>query len=305
MCTFNGEKYLREQLDSILNQTHPLEELIIQDDCSTDSTLDIIKEYQKENPIIKWFLNEEKKGVNENFFSVMHKAKGDYIAISDQDDIWELDKIEKQVNSIGDHLLCFGNSRFFCDNKTIKSDKEAPNYSLIRFVFLNMISGHAMLINSRLLQLIPFRSDLVLYDYWLGLTAACHNSIVHCNGIICNHRIHNNNQTFKNENVEKKNTPLDVLLSSLKIRKQLKQEAKTFFSSMHSFISQTKVETKETKEAKKIARLMANTSWFSTIRAMMFCLFHRDKVLDHEPSKIMTLIKAPLFPFQCYHFFNF
>ena len=310
MCTYNGAKFLREQLDSILNQTHPLEELIIQDDCSTDSTVDIIKEYQKKYPIIKLHVNEENKGVNENFFSAMNKAKGDYIAITDQDDIWELDKIEKQVNAIGDCLLCFGRSRYFNseDGTTIKEDKEFPNYSLIRYVFLNMISGHLMLFSSKLLKLMPFRDDLRLYDYYLGLTAASYNSIAFCNEIVCNHRIHTNNVTFNDKNVSPKKTlfrPINVIISSLSIRRRFGKRAEVYFSTMYEFISQTKIETKETKEAKKIAQLMANPSFVSTVKAMAFCAINKDKVLNEESNSTIRLFKAAFFPFQCYHLFNY
>ena len=310
MCTFNGEQYLKEQLDSILNQTYPIEELIIQDDCSNDSTLDIIREYQEKHPIIKLYVNEENKGVNENFFSAMDKAVGNYIAIADQDDIWKLDKIEKQLNAIGDRLLCFGRSRYFRseDGTTIYETKESTNYSLLRYVFVNMIAGHSMLFDSKLLKLMPFRCNLRMYDYYLGLTAATYNSITFCNEILCDHRIHTNNVTYSIDNdVQHEKTrfhPLKAVLSSFSVREQIKKRENIFFSTTYKLISQTQIETKETKEAKKIANLMASTSWISTIRAMIFCLCHKDKVLENEPSKINALIKAPFFPFLCYHFYN-
>ena len=95
MCTYNGAKYLREQLDSILNQTYPIYELIIQDDCSTDDTIRILNEYARRYHIVKVYVNESQKGVTMNFISAIQRAEGDFIAISDQDDIWELQKIEK------------------------------------------------------------------------------------------------------------------------------------------------------------------------------------------------------------------
>lgn len=63
MCTYNGAKYIREQLDSIINQTYPIFEIIIQDDCSTDETVEIIREYIESNKTIKLFVNEKQKGV--------------------------------------------------------------------------------------------------------------------------------------------------------------------------------------------------------------------------------------------------
>jgi glycosyltransferase involved in cell wall biosynthesis len=89
LCSYNGEKYIKEQIDSILNQTYPIYELIIQDDCSTNQTINIINSYQP-NSKIKLFCNEKRLNANYNFSSALSKATGDFIAISDQDDIMNL-----------------------------------------------------------------------------------------------------------------------------------------------------------------------------------------------------------------------
>ena len=310
MCTYNGEKYLKEQLDSILGQTYPIEEILIQDDCSSDSTIDIIKRYQETYPIIKLHINQSNMGVNHNFFSVMNKAVGDYIAISDQDDVWELNKIEKQINTIGDKLLCFSRSRLFNseDGSIIKEEQKAPKHSLVRFVFLNMISGHLMLIDSKILKLMPFRDDLRLYDYYLGLTAATYNSIAFCNEVLCNHRIHTSNVTFNDKNINIKKTPfrpINVIISSFAIRRRLSKRVKKYFDTMQEFIAQTNVNSEETKEAKKIASLMVDTSLFSTLKAMKFCIANRDKILNEDANPFVLLFKSAFFPFQCYHLFDY
>ena len=64
MCTYNGAQYIREQLDSIINQTYPIFEIIIQDDCSTDDTVDIIREYAETHSNIRLFQNEKSLGIN-------------------------------------------------------------------------------------------------------------------------------------------------------------------------------------------------------------------------------------------------
>ena len=109
MCTYNGAKYLREQLDSIISQTYPIYELIVQDDCSTDETVAIIKEYMETYSFIKLYVNEHNLGFNQNFKSATMKATGDYVAISDQDDVWFPEKLEKQVLAIGNHDICGSN----------------------------------------------------------------------------------------------------------------------------------------------------------------------------------------------------
>lgn len=97
VCTYNGEQYLREQLDSILLQTYPIRELIIQDDGSTDGTVQIVKEYEARHPQVKVYLNEHNLGFNANFETAAMRATSDFIAIADQDDVWYPAKIEKQV----------------------------------------------------------------------------------------------------------------------------------------------------------------------------------------------------------------
>ena len=114
MTTYNGEKYLREQLDSILNQTYKDFELIICDDCSTDSTVQIIKSYI--DPRIKLFINEKNLGFKKNFEKAIKLCTGEYIALSDQDDIWELDHLKILYDKInGADLIC-GNNLIFNQN---------------------------------------------------------------------------------------------------------------------------------------------------------------------------------------------
>ena len=94
MCTYNGEKYLREQMDSILAQTYPIHDIIVSDDCSTDGTMNILQEYATKFPFIKVHRNTRNKGCNQNFHDIIE----DYIAISDQDDIWFPKKIGTEEN---------------------------------------------------------------------------------------------------------------------------------------------------------------------------------------------------------------
>ena len=116
ICTYNGSKYLSQQLDSIFAQTYPLHEVIVQDDGSTDDTWNIIEKYANKFPQMRIYRNKEKQGINANFLSAMQQATGDYIAIADQDDIWEHNKIEIQIKAIGDSLLCSGHSRPFSND---------------------------------------------------------------------------------------------------------------------------------------------------------------------------------------------
>lgn len=132
MCTYNGEKYLKEQIDSILNQTYPIHELIIQDDRSTDRTVDIVKACQQQDKRVKLYINDVPAGFNYNFSSAFTKATGEYIASSDQDDIWRPDKIEVLVGHIDNNSLLFHNSLLFTTSITQTSGMKNPGNVLYK-----------------------------------------------------------------------------------------------------------------------------------------------------------------------------
>lgn len=95
ICTYNGEKYLAEQLDSILSQTVKADEIVICDDGSQDRTMEILKEYQLRNPgLFKIMVNETNLGYFRNFEKAIYACSRDLIITSDQDDIWKPNKIE-------------------------------------------------------------------------------------------------------------------------------------------------------------------------------------------------------------------
>lgn len=100
MTTYNGEKYLRKQIESILNQTLRPDELIIVDDNSSDSSYKIIEEFAKKFSFINIYRNNVNVGYKENFYKAITLAKGNVIFLSDQDDVWSKNKIETMSNSL-------------------------------------------------------------------------------------------------------------------------------------------------------------------------------------------------------------
>ena len=194
LCTYNGEKYVREQLDSILKQSYPIHEIVIQDDNSADGTWDILEEYAIKNPLIRIYRNEGNHGVNPNFLSAIHRAEGDYIAISDQDDVWEVDKIANQMSCIGDKMLCSGHSRPFSnDGSFAYFDGRERNVNIFRMMFLGL-PGHTLLCKQELIHLLPPIEHPVfkvtLYDAVLSIIAASYDSVVFCNQVLVNFRRH-------------------------------------------------------------------------------------------------------------------
>ena len=114
MTTYNGSKYIVEQLDSLKNQTLPADEVLIFDDGSSDDTPQIVSSYIKENELTNWSfsVNKNNLGFKENFFQAIEKTSGDYIFLCDQDDVWHSNKIEVMIGLLERNkdiqMLCTG-----------------------------------------------------------------------------------------------------------------------------------------------------------------------------------------------------
>ena len=100
LATYNGEKYIEEQINSILQQTYSPLEVIIVDDASTDNTVSILRQFETSHSCIKVFTSEVNAGYIKNFEKGMLLARGEYIALSDQDDIWEEEKLCRLMEEI-------------------------------------------------------------------------------------------------------------------------------------------------------------------------------------------------------------
>lgn len=185
MATYNGEKYLRAQLDSILLQTIPFEELVIVDDASTDGTWDIISEYAEKDDRIKPFQNEKNVGVTKNFERALAYCTGDYIALSDQDDIWFPNHLEILAEEIGDNYLIAGDAEIanshgipqgvklsYCENcDRIPKDNLKKAYAIL--FNKNSWYGSSMMIKKELLEkALPIPEINNLHDVWIS-TLAC------------------------------------------------------------------------------------------------------------------------------------
>ncbi len=105
MCTYNGAKYIQEQLDSIAAQSRLPDELVVCDDRSSDNTIEIVKSFGSKVPFsVSLYLNEENLGIIKNFEKAISLCTGNIIALSDQDDVWKPNKIEKILTAFAENL---------------------------------------------------------------------------------------------------------------------------------------------------------------------------------------------------------
>lgn len=201
LCTYNGEKYLPALLDSLLGQTYPAIEIIITDDNSSDNSQSILTGYARNHHNIRLYINEVNLGFIRNFEKALSLCQGEFIALSDQDDIWEADKIELQVNAIGDNLLVYHDSEFVDENGNSLNKKLSDLFDFYRgnqpevFLLGNFAPGHTMLFKRELLNYaLPFSND-IFHDWWLAYLAANHGSVDYIPKCLVKYRQHTNNVT--------------------------------------------------------------------------------------------------------------
>lgn len=183
MASYNGEKFLRQQIDSILSQLGSEDELIISDDHSTDQTLSIIENYQKKDDRVKLYFNEE-SGVTSNFENAIKRTQNDIIFLSDQDDVWKPEKVgivkayfetNPKINMIMSDITVVDNKL----NTTIESFYEfrGSRHGVLKNILKNSYIGCAMSFRSELKQkVLPIPRNVPMHDMWIGLVADLNKS---------------------------------------------------------------------------------------------------------------------------------
>ena len=209
LATYNGARYLKEQLDSILNQTYSDFRLIISDDKSTDKTRSIIEEYAKKDSRIECYFQENNLGVIKNFEFLMKKVESDYFMFSDQDDIWKENKIEKSMEVMENDKadLVYSDLEVVDKNlnTTFKSywklkglDNKVKKYNNFSALYLNnFITGCTMLCTKKFIDMIlplPNRSKYVLHDYWVALIVSQHGTLSYIKEPLIKYRQHKDNK---------------------------------------------------------------------------------------------------------------
>jgi glycosyltransferase involved in cell wall biosynthesis len=204
ITSYNGDKYLAEQLESIIGQTYPSLEIIISDDASTDDTWAIAQRYATQDARIVLVRHEKNVGLHANLGGALARANGEFIAISDQDDIWRPDKIEKQLALLNGAVGVYsdsalidakGNSLGFTLFQSLNISPGPDISRTVPLFFKNAVSGHALLFHRSLLSMVlPFTDDFI-FDHQLALAASCFGGLRFCDEPLVYHRIHGGNHT--------------------------------------------------------------------------------------------------------------
>ncbi len=213
MATYNGGRFIREQLDSILNQTEQDFELIVCDDCSTDDTNSIVSEYSRKDGRIKCFRNETNLGFKRNFEKAISLCTADYIALSDQDDVWLPDHLEQLRSNIGEKAICCGDANIV-DSKgrqtgmtlsylqNVDWPVEEDLQKAYRIFFLmTPCQGASTMIRREFFDVaLPIPEPVLYHDAWFTGLACFHGGIEYIKRPITDYRQHSNNVSMKKKN---------------------------------------------------------------------------------------------------------
>ena len=176
IATYNGEHFLREQLDFVLAQTLLPSEIIIQDDNSTDGTWAVLQEYQQRYPdLIRLYKNEKGLGAHLNFEKAFQEVTADYIAPCDQDDIWMPEKLERSYIALKEG----GYSLVACKEVILYEDgSKVPNFypmpSIEDCIFNHGVAGHLMMVPRSAIEVFDI-ADRITFDFGLTVHAVCNN----------------------------------------------------------------------------------------------------------------------------------
>ena len=209
MATYNGEKYLREQIDSILKQTFKDWKLIMRDDGSKDKTIEILNEYEKKDKRIKVLQdNKGNLGVAKNFEELLKNSSGEYVMFSDQDDYWMENKIEKYLKvlekldkeNLKNPLLIHSNS-YVCDKNLNILKKEFINSKIAKenngnsYFFCYIVQGATLLVNRRMVELaLPFLKSVKLHDRYFHLLSEFFGKRIFIDESLTKYRQHGGNE---------------------------------------------------------------------------------------------------------------
>ncbi len=226
LCSYQGEQFLREQIDSILAQSYQSFDLFIFDDGSTDASIEIINQYQQRHANIYLHQNQQRLGFVKNFEQAIKKlsSKNTYIALCDQDDIWHKDKLARCYQALSileqqnPNLPCLVHSDLALINASgeplyasffAKKQIDLPKKkSLAKILGYNGVMGNTLLINHQLAQLaLPFPNGLKYHDYWLALVNETFGNRKTLHFPLVYYRIHSKNSSENNKLQAKKTPP--------------------------------------------------------------------------------------------------
>lgn len=199
MTSFNGKKYIEKQIESILVCLDEQDELIISDDGSTDGTCELVEKKAQADGRIR-LIQGPKQGVIANFEHVIRQAKGDYIYLADQDDIWTADKVEKVQACFADmQCMLVIHDADIVDGEEQQLEasffaRRGSKPGILKNIVKNSYIGCCMAFRRELLDVVtPIPRNIEMHDQWIGILAETRGKVVFLDEVLFHYRRHGDN----------------------------------------------------------------------------------------------------------------
>lgn len=272
LCTYNGEKYIAEQIRSIVSQTKSVHEIIISDDGSTDSTIAIINKLQENYPYIKLYKNTKTLNIVKNFEKAINLCSGDLIFLSDQDDIWFSDKVSKLVTFFQQNPekeAVFHNLQFFPKEKFHNTTFQhylfplCEEEELLKHIILrgNVVTGAALAFRNKG-KLLFENSTTFLHDNQLALHFAMRKKLGPVNEVLGYYRIHDKQQIGSGLKFDPFQEKLKILFDEGNFYSKMSYLEKVYHSNTTNY---PLIDISEIKNIIKLEMMVERNSYLSSL----------------------------------------
>ena len=315
LATYNGERFLPEQIESITSQSFKDYYILASDDNSSDCTFEILRSYESVLGEKIKVVQSNTHSAKENFYNLLDMADAEYIALCDQDDFWESDKLEKSLKAIQRLERRYGKetpilvhsdleivdenlnsknkkmSELTGINEAIKYAKKESKYlytistekSFSRYLVENNITGNTVIINKALLDIYKRPEVSFMHDWWLGLIAFTFGKVGFLNECLVKYRQHENNE------LGAKN-PLELHNIKKRNKQRIRENYDCMFAQVEEFLRLYKDElgksrSADTYFARKYLNAFANMKSKNRISKIRDIL----KYSFFKSSKILTI----------------
>lgn len=295
MSTYNGQQYLEQQMDSILSQRGVNVEILVRDDCSFDNTLNILRNYEDKYDNVHVIEGRENWGACRSFlYLIRSNNTSKYYALSDQDDIWDTDKllcaVEKlDCKNINTPLLYYSNLRIIDKNGNfIRLSHRSPHTALRKYSALseNLATGCTIVYNNRLAKIAEAVQpvDYSMHDAWLYLVAKLFGETVYDFDPHINYRIHGDNEigTYKTH-VDKSKVDEQIRYIKGAYGKIWSSNAKKIYDQFSTNLSET--------EKNKLLKFI---NYDNNIATKFQLLFDKDYYTDNTYRKLKMITEIML-----------
>lgn len=291
LSTYNGEKYLREQIDSILAQTYDNFELIVRDDGSRDSTVEIIKEYMEKSDKITLMVGKN-LGFIKSFFELLKHSDADYFSFADQDDIWLPNKIELAVNSLNKlddtkPNMAFSNVDYYDTEMNFmgNGDSKGKKPSFLNSLYECINQGMTMVINKTtrdyIVKNIP--EKCFFHDWWTYMICTAFGNVVQDDVVTVKYRRAKTNATVEGQG---KITLFIWRIKKLFLgegMKDIRAQQTIFKNIFYDSLSKENKKILDTFEGEKY-------NFFKALKKTFYPKKIRRKLVDEIPLRILFLL---------------